>query len=84
MSGKKIITVFGATGLQGGAVVLTFLNDPKLKREWAVRGVTRDVTKEAAKKLAAQGVEVVAVSSPVPYSMLTISIISLTRLIGRS
>ncbi len=63
MSEKKIITVFGATGNQGGAVVVTFLNDPKLKNEWAVRGVTRDVSKESAKKLAHQGVEVVAVRS---------------------
>ncbi|KAH9906519.1 putative NmrA-like family domain-containing protein 1 [Xylariomycetidae sp. FL2044] len=60
MSGKKIITVFGATGNQGGAVVDTFLNDPKLKDEWAVRGVTRDVSKESATKLADKGVEVVA------------------------
>lgn len=65
MSGKKIITIFGATGGQGGGIVSTFLNDPKLKGEWAVRGVTRDVTKESAKKLAAQGVEVVAVSNPI-------------------
>ncbi|ETS74814.1 hypothetical protein PFICI_13298 [Pestalotiopsis fici W106-1] len=59
MSGKKIITVFGATGNQGGGVVDTFLNDPKLKNDWAVRGITRDVNKESSKKLAAQGVEVV-------------------------
>lgn len=67
MSGKKIITVFGATGSQGGGVVSTFLNDPKLKNEWAVRGVTRDISKESAKKLAAQGVEVVAVNVPFLY-----------------
>lgn len=59
---KKIITVFGATGNQGGAVVQIFLNDPKLKTEWAVRGVTRDVTKGSAMELAKLGVEVVAVS----------------------
>jgi uncharacterized protein YbjT (DUF2867 family) len=62
MSGKKIITVFGATGNQGGGVVDTFLNDSKLKNDWAVRGITRDVNKESSKKLAAQGVEVVTVS----------------------
>ncbi|KAH7111504.1 hypothetical protein B0J13DRAFT_534353 [Dactylonectria estremocensis] len=59
MAGKKIITVFGATGQQGGSVVDIFLNDPKLKNEWSVRAVTRDITKESAKKLAAQGAEVV-------------------------
>ncbi|CAJ2500339.1 Uu.00g031920.m01.CDS01 [Anthostomella pinea] len=63
MSAKKIITVFGATGAQGGAVVSTFLSDPKLKNDWAVRGVTRDASKDSAKKLAEKGVEVVAADS---------------------
>lgn len=62
MASKKIITVFGATGKQGGSIVRTFLNDPKLKDAWAVRGVSRSVEGDGAKKLAAQGVEVVAVS----------------------
>ncbi|KAH8682397.1 NmrA-like family protein [Xylariales sp. PMI_506] len=60
MSGKKLITIFGATGNQGGSVVSTFLNDPKLKNDWAVRGVTRDATKDSAKALAARGVDVVS------------------------
>lgn len=59
MAGKKIITVFGATGLQGGAVAYTFLHDSKLKSQWTVRAVTRDSKKENAKKLASQGAEVV-------------------------
>ncbi|KXH25367.1 NmrA-like family protein [Colletotrichum nymphaeae SA-01] len=57
---KRVITVFGSTGNQGGAIVRTFLSDPKLKNEWAVRGVTRDVSKDSAKALASLGVEVVA------------------------
>ncbi|KAL8290659.1 hypothetical protein RB600_006209 [Gaeumannomyces tritici] len=56
----KIITVFGATGNQGGAIVDTFVSDPKLKEEWAVRGIARDVTKPAAQALAAKGVEVIS------------------------
>jgi uncharacterized protein YbjT (DUF2867 family) len=63
MASKRIITVFGATGAQGGGVVQTFLHDPKLKAAWTVRGVTRDVTKDSAKKLQSQGAEVVAVSN---------------------
>jgi uncharacterized protein YbjT (DUF2867 family) len=63
---SKIITVFGATGTQGGSVVDIFLSDPKLKDDWKVRGVTRDVTKPAAQKLAERGVEVVAVRSTSP------------------
>lgn len=62
MSSKKIITVFGATGKQGGSVVQIFLNDPKLKNEWAVRGVSRNTESESARKLTAQGVEMVSVS----------------------
>lgn len=62
MAGKKIITVFGATGTQGGSVAQIFLNDPKLKSEWTVRAVTRDTKKDSAKKLASQGAEVVSVS----------------------
>ncbi|KAI0474726.1 NmrA-like family protein [Xylaria cf. heliscus] len=60
MSAKRIITVFGATGNQGGAVVKQFLNDRVLNKTWAVRGITRDVSKDSAKKLASQGAEVVA------------------------
>ncbi|KAK4124700.1 NmrA-like family protein [Parathielavia appendiculata] len=60
MTGKKIITVFGATGAQGGAVADTFLHDAKLKSDWTVRAVTRNTTSEAAQKLKSQGAEVVA------------------------
>ena len=62
MAGKKIITVFGATGGQGGSVADIFLKDPKLNSEWTVRAVTRDVTKDSAKKLQSAGAEVVSVS----------------------
>jgi len=69
MSGKKLITVFGATGAQGGSVVDVFLNDPKLKSDWRVRGITRDATKDSSKKLAERGAKVVAVrvSPPPPH-----------------
>ncbi|KAI1819165.1 NmrA-like family protein [Xylaria intraflava] len=60
MAGKRIIVVFGATGKQGGAIVNQFVNDPKLKDSWTVRGVTRDVNKDSSKRLASKGVEVVA------------------------
>lgn len=58
---KKIIAVIGATGGQGGSVVKALLSDPKMSN-WAIRGITRDATKESSKKLASQGVEVVTVS----------------------
>lgn len=57
----KLITVFGSTGNQGGSVVRAILADPVLSKEYKIRGVTRDVSKEAAKKLSAQGVEMITV-----------------------
>ncbi|MEU6741981.1 NmrA/HSCARG family protein [Streptosporangium sandarakinum] len=55
MSGKKLITVLGATGTQGGAVARALLADG----EFAVRAVTRDATSGKAKALAGHGAEVV-------------------------
>lgn len=63
MATKKIIAVLGSTGNQGGSVAKIFLSDPKLKKDWTVRAITRDVTKASAKKLESQGAELVAVSS---------------------
>lgn len=58
---SKLITVFGATGNQGGSVIRTILADSGLSKEFHIRGVTRDVKKESSKALSAQGVEVVQV-----------------------
>jgi len=55
---KKIITVIGATGAQGGGVVRAILNDPN--SEFSVRAVTRDVTSDKAKELERLGAEVVS------------------------
>ncbi|MDQ3277761.1 MAG: NmrA/HSCARG family protein [Bacteroidota bacterium] len=58
MSTKKIITVFGATGAQGGSLAQAILADRN--SEFAVRAVTRDPNSEKAQALASQGAEVVA------------------------
>jgi len=55
---KKLITVIGATGAQGGGLAKSILGDPS--GEFAVRAVTRKVTSDAARALAAAGAEVVA------------------------
>jgi len=55
---KKIITVVGATGAQGGGLVRAILNDPQ--GGFTVRALTRDVNSDKAKALAALGAEVVA------------------------
>jgi uncharacterized protein YbjT (DUF2867 family) len=65
---SKLITVFGATGNQGGSVIAQLLNDSSIRKEFKIRGITRDISKPAARELADKGVEVVAVSSKDPYS----------------
>jgi uncharacterized protein YbjT (DUF2867 family) len=55
---KKIITVFGATGAQGGGLARAILNDKN--SEFSVRAVTRDPGSDKARELAALGAEVVA------------------------
>lgn len=62
MASKKLLVVFGATGAQGGSVVKSILGDSKLRESWAVRGVTRDVSKPSAKALESLGAETIAVS----------------------
>ena len=56
---KSIITVFGATGNQGGSIISTILNTPSLSSKYAIRAVTRDPTKESAESLAAKGATLV-------------------------
>ncbi|KAI5826197.1 NmrA-domain-containing protein [Schizophyllum commune Tattone D] len=57
---KRILTILGATGKQGGSVVNSILGDAAASSKFSVRAVTRDVTKDSAKALAAKGAEVVS------------------------
>ena len=54
---KPIITVFGATGAQGGGLVRALLGDSD--RHFAVRAVTRKPDGAAARQLVEAGAEVV-------------------------
>jgi len=58
VSDKKIIAVVGATGAQGGGLVRAILADKS--SPFVARAITRNVTSDKAKALAALGVEVVA------------------------
>lgn len=58
---SKILSVFGATGNQGGSVIKAVLADPVLSEVFKIRAITRDAAKPAAQALAKQGVEVVVV-----------------------
>ena len=53
-----MITVFGATGAQGGGLARAILADPK--REFSVRAVTRKLDSPKARALAVAGAEIVA------------------------
>ncbi|KAI4200251.1 MAG: hypothetical protein LQ346_002407 [Caloplaca aetnensis] len=56
---SKLLTVFGATGNQGGSVIKSVLANPQLSSEYKIRAVTRDPSKPSGKALADKGVEVV-------------------------
>jgi uncharacterized protein YbjT (DUF2867 family) len=58
MPSQKIITIFGATGAQGGGLAHAILQDKK--SSFGVRAVTRDVNSDKAKELAQLGAELVA------------------------
>lgn len=55
MTDKKLIVVVGATGIQGGSVLNTFLKNPS----WKVRALTRSTSSAKAKGLQDRGAEVV-------------------------
>jgi len=55
MTSPRIVSVFGATGLQGGAVVNALLKDGT----FVPRAISRNPDSEASNKLKARGVEVV-------------------------
>ena len=57
MAEKKIIAVTGATGAQAGGLARAILDDPS--GEFALRAVTRNPAKGAARALADRGAEVV-------------------------
>jgi uncharacterized protein YbjT (DUF2867 family) len=66
---SKILTVFGATGNQGGSVIKSVLAHPSLSSTYKIRAVTRDPSKPAAQKLASQGCEVVVADMSDPASI---------------
>ncbi|MGW6710328.1 NmrA/HSCARG family protein [Streptomyces sp. NPDC054956] len=57
MTGKRTVTVFGATGQQGGSVVRALLEDPD--SGFSVRAVTRNPDSDRARELERLGAEVV-------------------------
>lgn len=59
MSSKRLLTIFGATGNQGGSIIDLVLARPELNTKYALRGITRDPSSSKSQKLASLGVDVV-------------------------
>jgi uncharacterized protein YbjT (DUF2867 family) len=56
-SEKKLLTIFGGTGNQGGSIISVILANPSLNSQFSLRAITRDTTSPKAQALAAKGVE---------------------------
>ena len=67
MNNKKIITVIGATGAQGGGLARAILNDSN--SNFAVRAVTRYPQSDQAQALARLGAEVIVANLDDPASL---------------
>lgn len=66
---SKLLTVFGATGLQGGSLINHILGRPELSKLFHLRGITRDASKQAAVSLHERGVEIVQADLSDPASL---------------
>lgn len=55
---KLLLTVFGATGQQGGSIIRSVLADGELSARYRLRGLTRDAKSTVAQGLSSQGVEI--------------------------
>lgn len=65
MSGKKVVTVFGATGSSGGSVAKYLLDDGT----FSVRAITRNASGPAAQALKEKGVDVVVADLDKPETL---------------
>ncbi|KAK3115099.1 hypothetical protein LTR53_005915 [Teratosphaeriaceae sp. CCFEE 6253] len=58
-SSKRLLTIFGATGNQGGSVLDVYFAHPDLQEKYALRGITRDPSSPKSQTLVSHGVEMV-------------------------
>ncbi|KAI4140705.1 MAG: hypothetical protein LQ340_007813 [Diploschistes diacapsis] len=66
---KKLLTIFGATGNQGGSIISVLLSHKTLSNKYSIRAITRDTSKPAAQDLKSKGCEVVAADLSSPSSL---------------
>ena len=64
---KKIVTIVGALGIQGGSVVAALLTEGV----YSIRAITRNPGSDNAKSLAAKGIDVVKADANDPASLKT-------------
>ncbi|KAH6844499.1 hypothetical protein B0I37DRAFT_432785 [Chaetomium sp. MPI-CAGE-AT-0009] len=67
---SNLLTIFGATGVQGGSVLRAVAADSALSRSFKIRAVTRDTSTSSAQALVKQGIEVVAADMNSPPSLV--------------
>ena len=67
---KPILTIFGATGNQGGSVINTILSTPRLASKYTLRGITRDPNSSKSQALTAHGVQMLPADLNNPSTLL--------------
>ncbi|KAL9614188.1 MAG: hypothetical protein Q9204_008847, partial [Flavoplaca sp. TL-2023a] len=68
---SKLLTVFGATGLQGGSLLRYLLKRADVLKIYRLRGVTRNTKKPAAVALEEAGVQMVRADMDDAVSLLS-------------
>ncbi|KAH6715261.1 hypothetical protein BKA61DRAFT_722170 [Leptodontidium sp. MPI-SDFR-AT-0119] len=66
---SKLLTIFGATGQQGGSLINYVLKNSELSELYRIRGITRDTSKPSAVVLRERGVEVVEADLDKPATL---------------
>ncbi len=66
---SKLLTVFGATGLQGGSLINHILSGHEPSKLFGLCDITRDLSKKAAASLREKGVEVIQADLGDPLSL---------------
>lgn len=67
---SKLLTVFGATGKQGGSLIDYILGNSELSKLYHLRGITRSASKPRAVALKKRGVEIVEADLNEPTSLV--------------
>lgn len=66
---KKLLTVFGATGNQGGSVANYVLDDKELSQQYSVRGVTHSASTSKAQAIKSKGASIVEADLDKPSTL---------------